>query len=60
MKWVIGVEAGETKIQRAYPLDDPIWKLPREKQERKLIADAQRELTMLADQLAQTKVTERG
>lgn len=60
MKWPVGIEAGETSLVRKYELDDPIWKLPQEKRERQALADAQRDLAVLADQLAQTKVTERG
>jgi hypothetical protein len=47
-------------VSVTYAEDDPIWNLAPEKQERKALADAQRALALKADELAQTKVVERG
>jgi hypothetical protein len=51
---------GPLRITRFYSFDDPILSLPPEKQQRKVIADCQRDLTIEADRLAQQKITERG
>ncbi len=37
-----------------------IWNLPIEKQERKVIADTQRDLVILADKLSMERLVERG
>jgi hypothetical protein len=51
---------GHIYVSVTYAEDDPIWNLAPEKQERKALADAQRALALKADELAQTKVVERG
>lgn len=56
----VEITLGPTRINRAYPSDDPIFGLPEEKQRRKLIADARRDLETEADRLAQEPITVRG
>ncbi|CCD93616.1 hypothetical protein BRAO375_2730014 [Bradyrhizobium sp. ORS 375] len=56
----IEIIVGGTKLIRDYAPDDSIWLLPEEKRERKALADAQRDLIMGADRLAQTPYAVRG
>jgi hypothetical protein len=56
----VRVVLGDLSIIKYYPDGDAIWSLPLEKQQRKVIADGQRDLAMEADRLAQQKITERG
>ena len=51
---------GDVQITRLYGPDDPIFRLPDEKQDRQLVADVQRDLQVEADRLAATPVTVRG
>lgn len=51
---------GNTLIHKRYPDDDPIWKLPIEKQDRQLIADVRKDLEIEADRLVKIQITERG
>ncbi|GLH77405.1 hypothetical protein SSBR45G_23130 [Bradyrhizobium sp. SSBR45G] len=56
----IEVIVGGTRLIRDYAPDDSIWSLPEEKRERKALADAQRDLAIGADRLAQTPYAVRG
>jgi hypothetical protein len=56
----MGYTTGTTHVTRWYEESDPIWSLPKDKQERKLIADVQRDLTVEADMLVRRPVTVRG
>lgn len=49
-----------TAISREYDDDDPIWSLVTEKRERQMLADAQRDLAIKAEELSRTQITERG
>jgi hypothetical protein len=56
----IEITRGHLTIRRLYPEGDLIWELPIEKRERKAIADSQRELSILADELSREQVVIRG
>jgi hypothetical protein len=56
----IEIIVGRTRLIRDYAPDDSIWSLPEEKRERQALADAQRDLAMGADRLAQTPYAVRG
>lgn len=56
----VEIKRGNMTIRRLYPEGDLFWELPVEKRERKAIADSQRELAMLADELSHEQVVVRG
>jgi hypothetical protein len=56
----VKVQTGQLTVTRFYPDEDAIWSLPLEKRQRKLIADAQRDLALEADRLSNEKIVERG
>lgn len=57
---VIGLVIGATTLVRTYPDNDPIFALEDEKQKRKMLADAQRDIIAEANRRTAIPVTVRG